>query len=538
MPEIFECLVNGSLRDRTGNYTSITTDLGGGGFIRGDSGWEFKCDNTAVKTGVLLDTSKSNLICGWSCAYFKGTRMFFASYDSANRLYVGTLGTGLLFGVGDTHETSGSINIPANAMFHWALLIDGAEAVFYINKIEKKRFNYSGGAIQAHDNYIGAANDAGSGIKWSHRGAIRNVNIYTGDEASVQQLENHYAKTVNLKVGKIPNRVHYREPVQLVKPNLVAAWNLSPETQPIQDISGNGNNSTSVSIGISNKRFLKGAGAKFNGLSSRERILIDPLPVPLSSFSIMFVANIFNEDSIGLFDVNRADGIRVYSRYIGGILSLSIRLMKTNLSYVSYLLCDIDEEKKTIPFGIDYDADADALYMYKNGLLCKTIGSVGGINSLDGAISIGYAEYYTQSSNNSLQHMRVFNEIQSASEHESFAREYNHLTIFRSDFSNDRADGAAGPPEKWAITSGAFKMTEDVDGKYLECTSDGVVSFPFIDLSESEENGYIMTLRGDLSSDEGLTVDSAANVSFADNTLNFTMTAGQKLREVNIIRHI
>jgi hypothetical protein len=48
------------------------------------------------------------------------------------------------------------------------------------------------------------------------------------------------------------------------------------------------------------------------------------------------------------------------------------------------------------------------------------------------------------------------------------------------------------------------------------------------------ENGYLSWVDGDLSSDQGSTVDVASAFSFAKNVLTIQMTAGQKLRGFTI----
>jgi hypothetical protein len=79
------------------------------------------------------------------------------------------------------------------------------------------------------------------------------------------------------------------------------------------------------------------------------------------------------------------------------------------------------------------------------------------------------------------------------------------------------------------VETGTFIREELAGGKQIRCTSNGTLKVYGVNLSEFVGNGYIQSLGGSLSADAGGTVDAASSVSFADNTITFTLTAGQTI---------
>lgn len=93
-----------------------------------------------------------------------------------------------------------------------------------------------------------------------------------------------------------------------------------------------------------------------------------------------------------------------------------------------------------------------------------------------------------------------------------------------------RADGrtvTSGDLDGLRVASGSFDAKENADGKYVECATNGTLYIQGIDLSAFIGNGYIQSIGGTLSSEAGKTVDAATGISFADNTVSITLTAGQ-----------
>jgi len=95
-----------------------------------------------------------------------------------------------------------------------------------------------------------------------------------------------------------------------------------------------------------------------------------------------------------------------------------------------------------------------------------------------------------------------------------------------------QADHLAG----YTIDSGTFRVKEDATGKYIDCVTNGTITFEGVNLGDLVGNGYIKTLTGDLSGDSGDTVDNASNVAWILDKLTLTMTAGQVLRNILITR--
>lgn len=112
------------------------------------------------------------------------------------------------------------------------------------------------------------------------------------------------------------------------------------------------------------------------------------------------------------------------------------------------------------------------------------------------------------------------------------------LVIFNGGMFNQLPDGITHSTgeylDKWYISSGTFVVKEDSIGKYIECLGNGVIQYKGINFSMYYENGFVKKLVGDLSSDQGKSVDDATNVAWANNELSVTFTTGQKLYELVI----
>jgi len=113
-------------------------------------------------------------------------------------------------------------------------------------------------------------------------------------------------------------------------------------------------------------------------------------------------------------------------------------------------------------------------------------------------------------------------------------------TIISIDGTNWNADGVSktsGGFGDLAVGNGTFACTEDATGKKITCSVNGTLQVRGIDMSHWTGNGYVQSLTGDLSGDEGGTVDDASSLSFSSNVLTITMTAGQILRDCVITRN-
>lgn len=110
--------------------------------------------------------------------------------------------------------------------------------------------------------------------------------------------------------------------------------------------------------------------------------------------------------------------------------------------------------------------------------------------------------------------------------------------IVSDDATNWNADGVVFSADQamydYQVESGSFKCLEDSTGKYIECVSSGSFALP-VNLSIFTGSGYLRTVLGDLSGDQGGTVDAASAFFWADNLLSIAMTTGQKLRGYTIV---
>jgi len=121
----------------------------------------------------------------------------------------------------------------------------------------------------------------------------------------------------------------------------------------------------------------------------------------------------------------------------------------------------------------------------------------------------------------------AFTKVQAKAYHNSFVK-----PVLVDRFTYDPI--SSNVPRMWKVVSGTFTTKEDATGKYISCDGNGDINISGIDLSMYAGNGFVKKLTGDLSADEGGTVDAAGSLAFASNTLTATMTSGQKLREIVI----
>jgi len=139
--------------------------------------------------------------------------------------------------------------------------------------------------------------------------------------------------------------------------------------------------------------------------------------------------------------------------------------------------------------------------------------------------------------NSSLDEVRMYNKVLSEQE---IKDEYNkgaEQVLFIDNNSDAPADGITQSSAlgSYRIESGTFRYSEDSTGKYIDCVTNGVISDSY-GVDGSTGNGWVKTATGDLSGDEGDTVDNSTAFAVSGGRLSITMTAGDKLRILVITR--
>lgn len=115
--------------------------------------------------------------------------------------------------------------------------------------------------------------------------------------------------------------------------------------------------------------------------------------------------------------------------------------------------------------------------------------------------------------------------------HNSFAK---RVVVRETFVYTPVSDSPSGIPRGYYIENGTFTVAEDSTSKYILCGASGDISLSGVGLDSYFENGWIKQIDGDLSGDAEDTVDNATNVAYAGGKITFTMTTGQKLRNVII----
>ncbi len=176
------------------------------------------------------------------------------------------------------------------------------------------------------------------------------------------------------------------------------------------------------------------------------------------------------------------------------------------------------------------------VYGYKNGVkVVEEIGTwiAGGI-VLFQISGLGGAFY----ANASVKFIKVHNSILTEAKIRSNWNNIARLVIFNEPVFNQLPDNRSYTAgmylEKWQISSGTFMVKEDSTGTYIECSGNGVIQYKGVDLSMNHENGFIKSIVGDISSDQGDTVDNATYIAWVSNVLSVTMATGEKLYELVI----
>ena len=132
-----------------------------------------------------------------------------------------------------------------------------------------------------------------------------------------------------------------------------------------------------------------------------------------------------------------------------------------------------------------------------------------------------------------LKHLQVLNRAQTEDEIKAYHNHWLQRLVVHEDFS-DYPVGEFKQSHFWelGLSTAEGEIREDSDGKYFYCTTSGnLVGIVKLDYDKS---GYIDTLIGDLSADEGQYVDDASKLSYSGNKLTVAVTAGQKIYELGI----
>ena len=141
----------------------------------------------------------------------------------------------------------------------------------------------------------------------------------------------------------------------------------------------------------------------------------------------------------------------------------------------------------------------------------------------------------------SIKFVKVKDVVITLAQHKADYNKYARQVVFNEDMVNQNADEVTYSANTHFengvfINSGSFRVKEDSTSKYIECVTNGTISYD-ADLSDYIGNGYVKILQGDLSTDQGDTVDNASSLSFSGNKLTITMTANQKLRKLIITKN-
>ena len=421
---------------------------------------------------------------------------------------------------GDVEEVDWSESLELGQWYHGVVTIEAGSVKLYKNSIYQ---NTSSGTliddITFSDIGVARTND---GIN----GYIGKVEVYNHVFDTKEHIASYkqFVSAQPLGANKIPRYNPFSKPSNLSNEvGLVAAYNMIPSTGGIlTDISGNGNNLTNINGPAS---FIDGMG--YDGISqySKSDTFTDLHGLTAATFCVRYKST--NGTSSESIFVQAYNGTTFFIKLNNGVLwaQTTGSTILTNANgddgqwhNVVLTLSGANVILYVDGVNIDSASDGGVLVVSSDDALAIAAYADAGTATNYGEIEVEDARIYNH----------AFIEQQAKDYHNSFAKRIKLI----EDFSYEKVGG--NRLEGTVINSGTFELKEDSTGKYFECQINGTFSYGGVDLSAFSGNGWVKTLTGDLSGDEGDTVDNATNVAYSGGKLTVTMTTGQKLRELII----
>ena len=290
--------------------------------------------------------------------------------------------------------------------------------------------------------------------------------------------------------SKVIGRASARSLTDTTKTGLVSAYDW--KNGSFVDLVGSNDGSRVGSIDTTKTRL--GNACKFNGVGC----LL--LGTGFNSFTNIFASFWYLHESVGSTKT-------IFSAWDGASDRLNLRVDATNTldwfddvsnnNQSCYSTILVPGRTYHIVVGIN---DANLLKMWIDGVPSDNdLSAIAGFETINGNVYVGSAfTTLSYSITGSISSFEIFNtDLTDSDAIEIYQRAKRIVSYFDEGITASEAVFSSGFVENtpFEVQSGSFKIVDDGSGKYLECVTDGVVSFPMPEFAESPQNAAYGTWK-------------------------------------------
>ena len=446
--------------------TAGTLTAGSGGFKKTEKGLAMEFDGSATKLVFPSDVTMvdgSSVFFDIKCSDFSNYPTFFGK-DGMGNNYIRFEPNNTIRVFSDSANIIFAKMFKENIRYFIEIKFNGSLIDLYVDGLYVESQSWS----SAYTLKFNTLSTGYSG-RWL-KGYIGKVLIESGVNAT--RRNELYKEFLNSSPTEKPVRgFEYPKPTDLsYESGLVAAYSFSPETisnGTLLDISGNGNH------GTINGALLTKDGMKFDGTSS------------ITTPSVT-LGTVYTLAYRGKFTSTANQVLITDNSYHHRLTSNTAFTIYTGTSAINLTIPDIAGKEVDIVFvrnGTD-------IRVYVNGILAIT-----GTNPDNN--SFKFNRLFGLSSSQRFDGTMIDNKIYNYAFTPQQAKDYHNSfvkPVIVEDFSNYAVRDVS--PKGWVKGTGSFIIGEDVNGKYLQCTSNGTIIIP-ADLDSFKDNGYIEIDRWD-----------------------------------------
>jgi len=286
------------------------------------------------------------------------------------------------------------------------------------------------------------------------------------------EIDDLYAQFLNrTQLSTETKNFTNHKPEQLSAEGLVAAYNMIPsEGRLLVDISGNGNNGD-ISGALATDEGMNFSGSGYIGFTE--------FISGFTELSICLSVNITNKSAFQtLVDSNSQFSGNVFleTRNTG-----ELRVILRNIGSSNF-----DEDFDVLNLGVnnlvvtaELTGSAVIVNVYNNGVLVGTQNQPNTTTTIDSGAPVGIGALRNVArffEGDFLGLCLFYSRALGAEEAKAYHNQFASQAAFSEDFRYAKADGTNQVPEGWIKGSGDFKISEDENGKSLECVTAGTIA--------------------------------------------------------------
>lgn len=384
-------------------------------------------------------------------------------------LYISSTGYLTAVKYGGSALTASTTLLKSGVEYVLGYIKSGTTGTYYVNGV-------AAGTTTDTNDYTVSSSLIGNGTGFFN-GSISSVRIFN-HALTTSEITAEYNYSLSLRgTNNLIRNIQTIKPTDLSrqKPSLVAAYNMVPSKGVLVDISGNGNNLTSVG-GVVRTRSgvsLNGVnGYYFRDIASNMTLGTDSVSfsarVTIQAMNVSYIVGIGNNSNgaAAVLGINASGGIRL-SCFVAPLIETTTNPLSIGRSYT-----------------INAVLTGGNVSFYVNGIFLETKAcnyNISGTKLYVGA-QLNIGSFFS----GEIEDVRIHKKALSAKEVKDYHNQFIKV-LLQANFQSDPADGTAITPVGWIKGTGVYKVSEATASdavlktiqkgtKYLEYTTAGTIA--------------------------------------------------------------